>query len=143
VKNYRGRLRSAYDGKVAATLNGGADGPFLTAQLDRWPAWQGINPLEFTTHYFREPVSKFLVRRGVRVVGQEIWDSRPVTIVEDEPGTFDCKGLRYRSREPGSPASRDPVVRTPRELAGLLPRAAPRARSPSASHQGSGWPRWK
>jgi hypothetical protein len=96
LKNYRGRLRSAYDGKVAATLRGGVDGPFLTAQLDRWPAWQGVNPLEFTTHYFREPVSKFLVGRGVRVVGHEVRDSRPVTVVEVEPGTFDGKGWKYR-----------------------------------------------
>jgi hypothetical protein len=96
VRTYRGRWRSAYDGKVAATLSGGIDNALLTAELDRWPAWHGVNPLEFTVHYFRKPVSKFLGRKGIRVVGQEERDSRTVTVVEGEPVTVDGKGWKYR-----------------------------------------------
>jgi hypothetical protein len=96
VTTYRGRWRSAYDGKVAASLSGGVDGPLLAAALDRWPAWHGVNPLEFTTHYFQKPVSRFLGGKGVRVVGQEERDSRPVAVVEGEPVTVDGKGWKYR-----------------------------------------------
>ena len=93
---YRGRWRSTFDGRVATTLSGGVDGPLLTAELDRWPAWHGINPLEFTTHYFREPVSKFVGRQGARVVGVETWESRPATVLERAPVTVDGKGWKYR-----------------------------------------------
>jgi hypothetical protein len=96
VRIYRGRWRSAYDGKVAASLSGGEDGPLLTAELDRTPAWHGVNPLEFTTHYFREPVSKLLRRKGARIVGDEERDARRVTIIEVEPVTVDGKDWKYR-----------------------------------------------
>src|SRR5262249_6198927 len=96
ISTYRGRWRSAYDGKAATTLSGGVDGPFSTVEIDRWPAWRGVNPLEFTTHYFRQPVSKFLGREGARAVGVEQRDSRPVTVIEGEPKTVEGKGWKYR-----------------------------------------------
>jgi hypothetical protein len=57
VRTFRGRWRATFDGQVATTLRGSIDGAFISAEIDRWPAWHGVNPLEYTTHNFGEPVS--------------------------------------------------------------------------------------
>lgn len=96
VKLVPSRGRNAYDGEVATSLSGSYDGSWATAGLDRHPSYRGINPLESTTHYFGEPVSRFLGPHAPRVVGVDKFDERPTVIVEGEPKVVDGDGWKYR-----------------------------------------------
>lgn len=96
VTTYRGRWRSTFDGEVATTLTGGDDGSFHSAELSGSPHWHGVNPREYTTHYFQQPASVWLKRRAGRVVGREGWESRRVTVAESEPKDVDGTGWKYR-----------------------------------------------
>lgn len=85
VRISHGRWQTTFDGKAARSLEGGSDGVFHWGGIDDYPAWHGVNPLEFTTHYFAKPVSKILKESSATVVGQTQWESRPVAIVDTKP----------------------------------------------------------
>jgi len=85
VSIYRGRWQMAFDGEVATSMKGDSDGVFHSAGIDNYPGWHGVNPLEFTTHYFQKPLSKILKDSDPTVVGQTKWESQPVAIVETKP----------------------------------------------------------
>ncbi|MCH7725305.1 MAG: protein kinase, partial [Planctomycetes bacterium] len=96
VRIYRGRWRSAFDGKVAHSMSAYEDGDFSFGSIDGYMGWHGINPQEFTTHYFGKPISTYLLRPGSSVVRQVMWDDRKVTIVETAPrGTRDKRKYRF------------------------------------------------
>jgi hypothetical protein len=95
VKTYPGHWRCAYDGETARTLTGDVHGSYHSASIDRFPAWHGVNPLEYTTHYNREPVSQTLKERPAVFVCRDTWEGRPVVILET-PATIN--GGAYKSR---------------------------------------------
>ena len=95
VKTYPGHWRAAYDGAVAKSMQGGPDGPFHFGSIDRYPAWHGVNPLEYTTHYNREPVSKTLKERPAVFAGRADWDGRPVVMIDT---ATTVNGAAYKAR---------------------------------------------
>ncbi len=101
VRTYRRRLRTAFDGKVARSLDGEPDfayrldGAFQFGSIDDYPAWHGIFPLEYTTRYNSEPVTKILTERPPILAGRAEWDGRPVVIL-DTPTTVNGGGWKSR-----------------------------------------------
>lgn len=86
VRIYKGRWQGAFDGKVARRMQAyGENGDFSFGSISTTLTWHGINPLEFTTHYFRKPVSHLLKDKNATVVKQVVWDGRRVTIVDTTP----------------------------------------------------------
>ena len=83
--------RNAFDGKVNRRLRGFVDGRYHTGSLSSHITWHGIDPREFTTHYFREPVSQLLKTKGANIVRQEKWDGRQVVVVDTSPSKVDRK----------------------------------------------------
>ena len=88
VTTYRGRWRGTFDGKVARSLQGGPDfeyrldGAFHFASIDDHPSWHGVSPLEYTTRYGDELVSKTLTDRPPIFVGRADWEGHPVEILD-------------------------------------------------------------
>ena len=95
VKTYPGRWRCAYDGEVARSMAGDVDGRFHFGEIDRYPSWHGVNPLEYTTHYNREPVSRALKERPPAFAGRGEWDGRPVVMIDT---ATTINGAAYKAR---------------------------------------------
>ncbi len=95
VKTYPGHWRAAYDGEAERSLTGDVMGRWHSAAIDRHPSWHGVNPLEYTVRYNREPVSKTLKERPPVFAGRSDWDGRPVVMIET-PATIN--GGAWKSR---------------------------------------------
>jgi hypothetical protein len=58
-----------------------------------------VDPCEFVTSYFHEPISADLKSRNVTIVGRENWDGRPTVVVEVEydppPNSTDNRKSRF------------------------------------------------
>ncbi|APW60781.1 hypothetical protein [Paludisphaera borealis] len=97
VRTYKGRWSMAFDGKVATSLTSGADGKPHFAEISDYPAWHGVNPLEFTTRYFQKTVTSTLRAKKGRVVEWKARQSRPVVVAETE--VFTSKdGTEWKQR---------------------------------------------
>jgi hypothetical protein len=93
---YKGRWSCAFDGKEATFLTSGADGKPHFGEISDYPAWHGVNPLEYTTRYNHKTVSSTLRAKKGRVVEWQTRQSRPVVVAETEAVTVDGKGWKQR-----------------------------------------------
>lgn len=74
-----------FDGKVARVMEGQSTMSSGTVSSLRSEIPLRLDPRNISTHYFFKPLSQILTKRGAVVVGQVIWDGRPVIVVETTP----------------------------------------------------------
>jgi hypothetical protein len=96
VNIFRGRWRTTFDGKEARSLTGSLEGEFHFGSIERYPAWHGVNPWEYTTRYNQQPVSEQLKNPNAQVIGWERWEGRPVVVADTKVTTRDNHGWKAR-----------------------------------------------
>lgn len=95
VTTSRGRWQCAFDGNFGRSLTGDREGKFHWGGIDGYMYWHGVDPLEFTTHYFDEPVSVLLKKLGATVTGNLEWEDRRVVRIDMAP-KGDGETRKYR-----------------------------------------------
>jgi thioredoxin-related protein len=86
ISIYPRRGKAAFDGKLCRVLEAPREIEAWHGSIFSYAMWEaGPDPREFTTNYFREPVSEDLREHGIVLAGQTEWEGRPVTIVETRP----------------------------------------------------------
>ena len=81
---------SVYDGRASLQFQNATIAQIPSVSIERYPSWWVDSPLELTTQYFREPISKSLRDSGGAIVGSGELNGRQVVIAETEPFVSDA-----------------------------------------------------
>lgn len=89
-------MLGVFDGKVAWTLQGTGKSAVGTIADNRGEVSLRLDPRNVSTHYFDQPVSSRLLKRGASIVELSTWDGSPVLVVETTPtGDQDQRKVRF------------------------------------------------
>lgn len=87
---------TVYDGTEVREFRTPSIAQLPLVSIHEHPSWYVASPLEFTTQYFREPISKALRDNGGSVVGTGELHGRKVVIAETKPFVSDtARKMRF------------------------------------------------
>jgi hypothetical protein len=92
------QVLGAFNGSEARSMQTRGSKTFRVGQIDpqRFGVSFRVDPLEFTTQYFGNPISFELLKPDTVCLGEDVWDGHPVQVVEvqhepPEKGADYCK----------------------------------------------------